>query len=141
MRKDLVPGSFAAHTIAVFILVNCASIAACGGSTPSATPPDGGSLDAPRADGAAIDTAPPCFPCEGYWICGGSVERIDLTPSVDGCYLSGLPDRTIISPDGTIIVDGGVVALATGSGARVHVTYPDGGLWLFCAAGGGCRSQ
>jgi hypothetical protein len=129
----------ALRAASIVVLITCAFVAGCGGSPPSATPNNGGSLDAAPADGAAVDTGPPCFPCEGYWICGGSVERIDLTPSVDGCYLSGLPDRTIISPDGTIIVDRGVVALATGLGARVSVTYPDGGLWLFCAAGGGCH--
>jgi hypothetical protein len=82
-----------------------------------------------------------CFPCEGDWSCagdGGDVTRIYLKPEVDGCYLSGLPGRNLLSPDGTIIADGVVVGKATGSGARVHVAYPDGTQWLYCAGGGGC---
>jgi hypothetical protein len=79
-----------------------------------------------------------CFPCEGYWICGGDVTRIDLKPEMDGCYLSGLPGRNLLLPDGTIIADGAVVGKATGTGARVSVAHPDGTQWLVCAAAGGC---
>jgi hypothetical protein len=78
-----------------------------------------------------------CFPCEGYWICGGDVTRIDLVPEADGCLLSGLPGRNLLSPDGTITADEVVVGRAQGSGARVHVAYTDGSQWLFCAGGGG----
>jgi len=56
----------------------------------------------------------------------------------DGCYLSGLPGRNLLSPDGTITADGAVVGIATGSGARVMVAHPDGSQWLFRAGGGGC---
>jgi hypothetical protein len=87
---------------------------------------------------SAVDSGRVCFPCEGYWICGGDVARIDLTREVDGCYLSGLPGRNLLSPDGTIIADGVVVGKATGSGARVHVAHPDGTQWLYCAGAGGC---
>jgi hypothetical protein len=80
-----------------------------------------------------------CFPCRDYWICSGDVTRIDLTPAADGCYLSGLPGRNLLSPDGRITADGIVVGMATGTGARVSVVRPDGTPWLFCAAGGGCR--
>ncbi len=86
----------------------------------------------------AVDSGGACFPCEGSWTCGGDVTRIDLTPEADGCYLSGLPGRNLLSSDGTITADGAVVGKATGSGARVHVAYPDGTQWLFCAGGGGC---
>ena len=79
-----------------------------------------------------------CFPCEGHWICGGEGTRVDLTPSADGCYLSGLPGRNLLSQDGTITADGAVVGMATGTGARVTVVRPDGSQWLYCAAGGGC---
>jgi hypothetical protein len=85
-----------------------------------------------------VDSGRACFPCAGYWICGGDVTRIDLTPEADGCYLSGLRGRNLLSPDGTIIADGVVVGKATGSGARVQVVYPDGTQWLFCAGAGGC---
>jgi hypothetical protein len=98
-----------------------------------------------------VDAAPPdsgsvCFPCEGYWICGGDVtdassatsSQIDLKPENDGCYLSGLPGRNLLAPDGTVTAGGTVVGKATGTGARVTVRYPDGGQWLFCAGGGGC---
>ena len=87
---------------------------------------------------SAADAGGACFPCEGYWTCGGYATPIDLTPEADGCYLSGLPGRNLLSPDGTITADGAVVGKATGSGARVHVAYPDGTQWLFCAGGGGC---
>ena len=86
----------------------------------------------------AVDSGRACFPCESYWTCGGDVTRVDLTPEMDGCYLSGLPGRNLLSPDGTISSGGTVVGKATGSGARVHVTYPDGSLWLFCTGAGGC---
>jgi hypothetical protein len=59
-------------------------------------------------------------------------------PAADGCYLSGLPGRNLLSPDGTITADGAVVGSATGSGARVHVAHPDGTQWLYCAGAGGC---
>src|SRR6185369_11656598 len=83
------------------------------------------------------DSSAQCFPCEGYWICGGDVTRIDLVPETDGCLLSGLPGRNLLSPDGTITANEVVVGRAQGSGARVHVAYPDGSQWLFCAGGGG----
>lgn len=86
----------------------------------------------------STDSGGTCFPCEGSWTCGGDVTLIDLTPEEDGCYLSGLPGRNLLSPDGTITADGAVVGKATGSGARVHVACPDGTQWLFCAGGGGC---
>src|SRR3954470_22221937 len=88
-----------------------------------------------------VDSGRACFPCVGYWTCGapaGNATRIDLTPEVDGCYLSGLPGRNLLSPDGTITADGAVVGTAMGSGARVYVSYPDGTQWLYCAGGGGC---
>ena len=56
-----------------------------------------------------------CFPCEGYWICGGDVTRVDLAPAIDGCYLSGLPGRNLLLPDETITADGAVVGKATGT--------------------------
>ena len=59
-------------------------------------------------------------------------------PEEDGCYLSGLSGRNLLAPDGTIRADGALVGKATGTGARVSVKTLDGGLWLFCAAGGGC---
>ena len=87
---------------------------------------------------SAVDSGQVCFPCEGSWTCGGEVTRIDLMPAADGCYLSGLPGRNLLSPDGTITADGAVVGSATGSGARVHVAHPDGTRWLYCAGAGGC---
>lgn len=84
------------------------------------------------------DSNAQCFPCEGKWICGGEVEVIDLTPEADGCLLSGLPGRNLLSPDGTITSDGVVVGTAFGTGQRVRVLDPDGNQWLFCAGGGGC---
>jgi hypothetical protein len=86
----------------------------------------------------AVDSGRACFPCEGYWTCGGDVTRIDLEPEADGCYLSGLPGRNLLSPDGTITADGAVVGIATSSGTRVHVAYPDGTQWLFCTGAGDC---
>lgn len=87
---------------------------------------------------ATIDSSVACFPCVGYWICG---ERIDLTPEADGCYLRGLPGRTLLSSDGTITVDGSVIGKAEGTGARIRVLAPDGSQLLFCAGGGGCGFQ
>ena len=87
---------------------------------------------------SALDSGRACFACEGYWTCGGDATRIDLTPEADGCYLSGLLGRNLLSADGTITADGVVVGIATGSGARVHVAYPDGTQWLFCTGAGGC---
>jgi hypothetical protein len=79
-----------------------------------------------------------CFSCQSYWICGGDVSEIDLKPEADGCYLSGLPGRNLLAPDGTITADGTVVGKATGTGARVQVNRPDGSQWLFCTGAGGC---
>ena len=31
------------------------------------------------------DAAHGCFPCEGYFICGGDVTTVTLTPQADGC--------------------------------------------------------
>jgi len=87
---------------------------------------------------SALDSGRACFLCEGYWTCGGDITRIDLMPEADGCYLSGLPGRNLLSSDGTITADGVVVGTATGSGARVHVAYPDGTQWLLCTGAGGC---
>jgi hypothetical protein len=110
---------------------------ACGpDDTQGAIVDSGGPDDA--SQGALADSGVACFPCEGYWICGGAVERVTLKPEEDGCYLSGLSGRNILAPDGTILADGTLVGTATGSGARVTVTTPDGGQWLYCAAGGGC---
>jgi len=83
------------------------------------------------------DSSAQCFPCEGYWICGGDVRRIDLVPEAGGCLLSGLPGRNLLSPDGTITADEVIVGKAQGTGARVHVAYPDGSQWLFCGGEGG----
>ena len=79
-----------------------------------------------------------CFSCQSYWICGGDVSEIDLKPEADGCYLSGLPVRNLLAPDGTISADGTVGGKATGTGARVQVNRPDGSQWLFCTGAGGC---
>lgn len=87
---------------------------------------------------SGVDSGRACFPCEGSWSCGGDVTRVDLTPEADGCYLSGLPGRNLLSPDGTITADGAVVGIAKGTGARVTVAHPDGSQWLFCAGAGGC---
>jgi len=99
----------------------------------------GGTGGDPQLPGGAggTDSSAQCFPCEGYWICGGDVTQIDLVPDADGCLLRGLPGRNILSPDGTITANEVVVGRAQGSGARVHVSYPDGSQWLFCAGGGG----
>ena len=96
------------------------------------------SVDAEVAAETAAEAPPVCFPCQGYWTCGGAPTRIDLVSEADGCHLPQLPGPVILEPDGTITENGGVVASAVGTGARVVVTYPDGGLWLVCAAGGGC---
>ena len=99
----------------------------------------GGSGGAPQLPGGAggNDSSAQCFACVGYWICGGDVTQIDLVPEADGCLLRGLPGRNLISPDGTITANEVVVGRAQGSGARVHVAYPDGSQWLLCAGGGG----
>jgi hypothetical protein len=96
-----------------------------------------GSIDSGMPVSSA-DSGSACFPCDDRWTCGGDVTFIDLTPELDGCILSGLPGRNVLSPDGTITADGAVVGLATGTGVRVQVTRPDGSQWLFCAGGGGC---
>ena len=92
-----------------------------------------------RPDSSAIDSGLECFPCEGRWICGGDVTYVDLKPEMDGCYLSGLPGRNLLALDGTVTRDGAVIGKAAGTGARVSVALLDGTLWLYCAAGGGCR--
>jgi len=100
----------------------------------------GGAQQLPGTAGESAggnDSSAQCFPCEGYWTCGGDVTRIDLVPEADGCLLSGLPGRNLLSPDGTITANEVVVGRAQGSGARVHVAYADGAQWLFCAGGGG----
>lgn len=117
------------------------ALAACGSSTDGqGTGGAGGDQQLPGTAGESAggnDSSAQCFPCEGYWICGGDVTRIDLVPETDGCLLSGLPGRNLLSPDGTITANEVVVGRAQGSGARVHVAYPDGSQWLFCAGGGG----
>lgn len=87
--------------------------------------------------GGGQDTAE-CFSCEGYWTCGEPVSRIDLVPEPDGCLLSGLDGRNLLSRNGTITSGGVVVGNAIGSGARVHVMHSDGSQWLFCAGVEGC---
>ena len=115
--------------VAVLVLTVC-----CSSNDQSGT--QAGSGGANGEGGSGGDLA--CFPCTGYWICGGDVTRIDLTPEPDGCYLSGLPGRKLIGPDGTITEAAAIVGKAAGTGARVTVSYPDGSQWLFCAGGGGC---
>ncbi|MDB4988396.1 MAG: hypothetical protein JWN04_3574 [Myxococcaceae bacterium] len=118
-------------------------------STPDSSTSDAGltHLDASPGGDAATDFAVNCWPCVGYWTCGNSRPDdagtgggviVDLKPEPDGCYLSGLSGRNLLAPDGTITENGVLLGTAEGSGARVHVTFPDGGLWLYCAAGGGC---
>jgi hypothetical protein len=114
----------AAHAL---LLVACASKSTAG------------ARDAASPERMGADSGVACFPCVGYWICGADVGRIDLSPEVDGCYLSGLPGRNLLGADGTITADGVVVGKAIGSGARVRVSYPDGRQWLFCAGAGGCQ--
>ena len=131
-------------TVVTFCLAACGSTTAGGGTdgdgAVSGADAGGEHSSSPQfgAGGAGSDHASPqCFPCQGYWTCGGDGTRIDLVPEPDGCLLSGLPGRNFLSTDGTITVDGAVVGIAQGSGARVHVAYPDGSQWLFCAGGGG----
>jgi hypothetical protein len=131
-----------AFTLIGFLLAAC-------GSNPSGAGErsvDSGTADgaAPsRLDGSVVDSGVECFPCEGRWICGQNEAvhdvDIDLKPEIDGCYLSGLLGRNLLAPDGTVTRDGSVIGKATGTGARVSVTFLDGGLWLYCAAGGGCH--
>ena len=114
-----------AFTSAVVLMVACAS-----DNTAA-------SLDAAPPEDIGVDSGRACSRCDGYWICGGDVERIDLKPEVDGCYLSGLPGRNLLTPDCTIIADGVVVGEATVYGVSVvHVLYSDGGEWLYCRAAG-----
>jgi hypothetical protein len=114
------------------LLLAFSALAACGRTKGA----DGGLPDTMSTDGEDI-----CFACIDYWVCGNEYPRIDLVPEADGCYLSGLPGRNLLSPDGTVTSGGEVVGEATGTGARVSVTRPDGSRWLYCAGGGGCRPQ
>lgn len=116
-------------TFMAFLAIACGARAAGGEHVPR------GSGGETTAGDAGLQN----FPCEGYWICGEDVPRIDLVPEADGCFLSGLPGRNLLSPDGTITADGTIVGVAVGSGARVHVSHPDGTQWLFCAGASGCR--
>jgi len=120
-------------------------------------PPEVGSFDAParedsRPDASIFAASPPdnvvadagndCFSCEGYVICGGEVNgQIDLMPAADGCYLSGLPGRKLLAPDGTITEGGAVVGKAASHGAGVDVTHLDGGYWLTCRRPRSCNSS
>src|SRR6185369_15318815 len=76
------------------------ALAACGSSiNGQGTGGAGGDQPLPGAAGesaAGNDPSAQCFPCEGYWICGGDVTRIDLVPETDGCLLSGLPGRNLL---------------------------------------------
>ena len=69
-------------------------------------------------------------------ISAGTVTLVSEADS--GCRLSGLPGMILLAPDGVLTEEGTVVGSASGTGARVTVRSPDGGQWLFCAAGGGC---
>ena len=73
------------------------------------------------------------FPARVTGSCGGDVTRIDLTPEADGCTLSGLPGRNLLSPDGTITADGVVVGTATDQAGAIEVANPEGTQWLDCA--------
>jgi hypothetical protein len=102
--------------------------------------PDEGSADMGAPDmGAAVDmpSAEVSRCCVGQWICGANT-MFSLTPEADGCYLSGLPGRKLIAPDGTIAEGGSLVGRARDAGVRVSVLYPDGTQWLFCARSEGC---
>ena len=107
--------------------------------------PDEGSADMGAPDVGAPDMgAPVDMPsaevsrcCVGQWICGATTT-FSLTPEADGCYLSGLPGRNLIAPDGTITEGGSLVGRARDAGVRVSVLYPDGTQWLFCARSEGC---
>ena len=107
--------------------------------------PEVGALDVSSPDVGAPDVGSPvdrtsaevsrC--CVGEWICGANTLLI-LTPEADGCYLSGLPGRKLIAPDGTITEGRAPVGMARDAGVRVSVLYPDGTQWLFCARSEGC---
>jgi hypothetical protein len=102
--------------------------------------PDEGSADMGAPDmGAAVDmpSAEVSRCCVGQWICGANT-MFSLTPEADGCYLSGLPGRKLIAPDGTIAEGGSLVGRARDAGVRVSILYPDGTQWLFCARSEGC---
>ena len=136
-------------TFTVLGLISCASSGETGGaggggslggsgSTLAGMGGVGGDLELAGTGGEGDgDAGLECFPCQDYWTCGGSIVRIDLIPEADGCFLSGLPGRNLLSMDGTITENGVLVGTAKGSGARVHVSHPDGSQWLFCAGGGG----
>ena len=108
-----------------------------GGEASSAPPASGAGGNSVALDAGVADAGRVCFPCEDYRTCGGGL-RIDLEPESDGCHLSGLHERHLLAPDGTVTKDGVVIGKAEGTGARVSVERLDGTLWLFCAAGGGC---
>jgi hypothetical protein len=125
------------RSVAFVFLLGMALFSGCRTSTDNRS--DAGNSDGLATDATDLDAAMPCFICEGSWSCGVDPGLIELTPASDGCYLSGLPGRKLLSDDGTITENGIVVGKAVGSGARVHVYYPDGGQWTFCAGGGGCK--
>jgi hypothetical protein len=108
------------------------------GNAKDARASDDAPTEAMSARDASIEEAQGCFPCQDYWICSGDITQIHLEPAADGCHLAELPGGKILMPDGTITEDGGVLGRATASGASVTVTYPDGGLWLYCRGGDGC---
>jgi len=104
--------------------------------------PDVGSFEAFAPDNAIADAGNGCFACEGYLICGGEITgQINLMPEADGCYLSGLPGRTLLAPDGTLTEGGAVVGKAVSQGAGVDIRSPDGGLWLICRRPRSCDSS
>jgi len=102
--------------------------------------PDEGNTDVGSPDVSALVDIPSAEVsrcCVGQWICGANT-MFSLTPEADGCYLSGLPGRKLIAPDGTITEGGSLVGSARDAGVRVSVLYPDGTQWLFCARSEGC---
>ena len=104
--------------------------------------PDAGSFEASPPDNVMADAGNDCFSCEGYLICGGEVNgQIDLMPAADGCYLSGLPGRKLLAPNGTITEGGVVVGKAVSQGAGVDIRHPDGGFWLACRRPSSCDSS
>jgi len=114
-------------------------VASPDGGAPNLSP-DEGSVDVGSPDvGAPVDrpSAEVSRCCVGQWICGATTT-FNLTPEADGCYLSGLPGRKLIAPDGTITEGGSLVGTAKDAGVRVSVYYPDGTQWLFCARSEGC---
>jgi len=135
-----------ALTFMTFCLVGCgASTAGSEGGAPALVGTGGQGGDAALVgtggeggDAALVGTggqggaSPQSFPCEGYWTCGGVDGRVGLMPQADGCLLSGLSGRNLLSPDGTVTADGVIVGKATGFPASVIVAYPDGSQWLFC---------